>query len=76
MGKMELPKHIVVKIKRAGYHNEKANNLQAEVRKWLENRLTDGESLPDYIGDQLIDALELGVDGSEALLEFLAEYEE
>ncbi|AAY53422.1 hypothetical protein [Listeria phage List-36] len=73
---MELPKHIIVKIKRAGHHNKKANDLQTEVRKWLESRLTDGESLPDYIGDQLIDALELGVDGSEALLKFLAEYEE
>ncbi|MBC1229778.1 hypothetical protein HB816_04835 [Listeria booriae] len=72
---MELPKHIITKIKKAGYYDKKARDAQTEVREWLEKKLTNGDELPDYIKDQLIDALEHGVDGSSGLIEFLMEYE-
>ncbi|MBC2391341.1 hypothetical protein [Listeria booriae] len=72
---MELPKHIISKIKMAGHYDKKARDLQNEIREWLEKKLTDGDELPDYIKDQMIDSLELGVDGSNGLIEFLMEYE-
>ncbi|WP_221635203.1 hypothetical protein [Listeria booriae] len=72
---MELPEYIISKIKKAGYFDKKARDLQNEIREWLEKKLTDGDELPDYIKDQMIDALELGIDGSNGLIEFLMEYE-
>ena len=65
---MEVPSNIIEAIKDAGKYTKKSFEENEQIRNWL---IEIGEDENDLIIDQLIDNLELGVDGSRDFIKFL-----